>query len=332
MRAKVSVRRVSVLLMACFAAWPALFSVPAHADMGDTSSMSINDVANLDSDTAPPEASLTPIRANELRETALTLASHKGLADRSVKILAELDARAQRLDTMYRFGALITQNGVLPPVITEAKDAVESTSDQVRRADSMYRIVVPARFVTVPPSWRDYLYVGLRAKAQVDPVPFPAMLPKTSAEREYWKKQVMLGYQQGQDLADQILATNLARLNRDYLGMLRYSDLLNRGMVSEPQVAVAPQVVSGDRNHMNVGDTLYRVTDHGGFVTDTDKWQVTLAPGKTPPAAAPQGNAGQPPVAIPVEQPPVRSTALPDSLSGSATLTPAVQPANGVTP
>lgn len=330
MRAKVSARRVSVLLLACATAWPALFSLAARADMGDTSGMSIDDVANLNSDSAPPEAAITPIRANELREAALTLGSHKGLADRSVKILAELDTRAQRLDTMYRFGALITKNGVLPPVITEARDAVESTSDQVRRADSMYKIAVPARFVTVPPSWRDYLYVGLRAKAQVDPVPFAAMLPKTSAEREYWKAQVMLGFRQGEDLADQILSTNLARLNRDYLGMLRYSDLLNRGMVSQPEVAVAPQVVSGDRNHLNVGDTLYRVTDHGGFVTDPNKWQVTLAPGTTQPATASQNNAATQPVASAVVQPTVESTALPVSSPGSGVATQPAQPGNGV--
>ncbi len=39
----------------------------------------------------------------------------------------------------------------------------------------------------------------------------------------------MLGYAQGQKLADQILETNRARLDRDYMGMLRYSELLNKG-------------------------------------------------------------------------------------------------------
>ena len=243
----------------------------------DTSHMSVHDIANLSADSAPAAAAITPARANVLREAALPLGSHKGLADRSAEISTALDTRAARLDTMYRFGALITRNGVLPPVITEARDAVEASSDQVRRADAMYKIVVPARFASIAPSWRDYLYVGLRIKAQVDALPFSSMLPKTAAERAYWKQQVELGYQQGRALADQILETNMARLNRDYTGMLRYSELLNRGMVSEPEVAVAPRVVSGDRNHIDVGDTLYRVTDHGGFVTDPSKWQASVA-------------------------------------------------------
>ncbi len=52
--------------------------------------------------------------------------------------------------------------------------------------------------------------------------------------------------------------------------------------MSEPAVAVAPSIVSGDRSHINVGDTLYRVTDHGGFVTDPKKWQATVAPATVP--------------------------------------------------
>ncbi|MEW6339648.1 MAG: type IV secretory system conjugative DNA transfer family protein [Pseudomonadota bacterium] len=282
----------ATILLACAAAWATVACPLALADATDTSDMSVNDIANLSVDTVPAAAAITPIRANELQEAALPLGSHKGLADRSAKLLAELEARGTRLDTMYRFGALVTRNGMLPPVITEARDAVEATSDQIRTADSMYRIVVPSRFITVAPSWRDYLFVGLRIKAQTDQVPFSAVLPKTAAEREYWKEQVMLGYAQGEALADQILQTNFNRLNRDYTGMLRYSELLNKGMVSEPSIAVAPQVVSGDRSHINVGDTLYRVTDHGGFVTDPNRWQASVAPAdaspSTPPALQPQ--------------------------------------------
>ena len=252
--------------------------MPAFAAAGapDTSHMSVEDIAGLSADSVPAAAAITPARANALREIAVALGSHKGLADRSAELIAALEARASRLDTMYRFGALITRRGVLPPVITEARDAIEATSDQIRRADAMYKIAMPARFVAIAPSWRDYLFVGLRIKAQVDTLPFPSMLPKTGAERAYWKEEVELGYTQGRALADQILETNLARLNRDYTGMLRYSELLNRGMVSEPEVAVAPRIVSGDRNHIDVGDTLYRVTDHGGFVTDPAKWQASV--------------------------------------------------------
>lgn len=270
----------TVLISACAALWCGLSAEPACADM------SLDDLANLSVDSLPAVAAISPARANMLNEVALPLGSHKGLADRSAVLIAELEARATRLDTLYRFSALVMKNGMLPPVISEARDAVEATADQIRAADRMYKIVAPARFVTIAPSWRDYLFVGLRIK-QTQDLPFAAVLPKTSAERAYWKEQITIGYAQGQKLADQILETNRARLDRDYMGMLRYSELLNKGMVSEPTVAVAPSIVSGDRNQINVGDTLYRVTDHGGFVIDPNKWQATIAPGDA--AAAKRG-------------------------------------------
>ncbi|MEX3917910.1 type IV secretory system conjugative DNA transfer family protein [Paraburkholderia sp. BR10872] len=292
-----------------------LASAPAAAQMVDTSSMSLQDVENLTADSAPAASTLTPMRAQVLRETALPLGSHKGLADRSKVIIKELDARATRLDTMYRFGALVTKKGVLPPVIVEAVDAIEGTTDQLRRADAMYRIVVPAHLVTVPPSWRDYLYIGLRLKAQADPIPFSSVLPKTAAEEAYWKEQVQLGYRQGTQLADQILSTNLARLNRDYVGMLRYSELLNRGMVSEPDIAVAQQVVTGDSQRMNIGDTLVRVTNHGGLVTDASKWRVIVAPAAASGASVPSSPEA---VVAPINVPAVRTAPLatPQDLEG----------------
>ncbi|KVO15194.1 type IV secretory system conjugative DNA transfer family protein [Burkholderia ubonensis] len=266
----------------CAALWYGLAAEPALADM------SLDDLANLSVDSLPAAAAIAPARANLLSEVALPLGSHKGLADRSAILVAELEARATRLDTLYRFSALVMKNGMLPPVIVEGRDAVEATTDQVRVANRMYKAVVRARFVTIAPSWRDYLYVGLRIKQSQD-LPFAAVLPKTAAERAYWKEQIMLGYAQGQKLADQILETNRARLDRDYMGMLRYSELLNKGMFDAPTVAVAPSIVSGDRNHINVGDTLYRVTDHGGFVTDPSKWQATITPGTSNAAAAKGG-------------------------------------------
>lgn len=296
-------------------------SVPVCAQTADTSTMSLQDVENLTANSAPAESMISPMREQVLRETALPLGSHKGLADRSKIIIKELDARATRLDTMYRFGALVTKKGVLPPVIVEADDAIEGTTDQLRRADAMYRVVVQPRLVTVPPSWRDYLYIGLRLKAQADAIPFSSILPKTPAEETYWKEQVQLGYKQGEELADQILNTNLARLNRDYTGMLRYSELLNRCMFEEPKVAVSQQVVSGDPQRINIGDTLIRVTNHGGLVTDPSKWCVIVAPGVASGGrVAPSDSLSPVAVVSPVSTPAVDVTPLakPQDLEGGA--------------
>lgn len=267
----------SAIARVCLLSLWAISGVAAAQQMRQD--MSLDELANLSVDTAPAAAAISPMRAQVLTEAAMPLGSHKGLAERSAVLVAELEARASRLDSLYRFNALVMKNGMLPPVISEARDALQATNDQIRVADRMYKIVAPARLITLAPTWRDYLFVGLRLK-QSQEIPAGSILPKTPAERAFWKEQVLLGHAQGEKLADQILETNRARLDRDYLGMLRFSELLNKGMVSEPTVAVAPSIVSGDRNQINVGDTLYRVTDHGGFVVDPGKWQATIAPGE----------------------------------------------------
>lgn len=229
------------------------------------------------SQVAPSESDISPVRAAMLQDAALSIGAKGGLAARSAVLLEDLEHRAYKLDQQYRFAAYVTRNGMLPPVITEARDAVQASDDQVRVADRIYKIVVKARPVTSPPTWREYLFVGLRVSKTIVP-PVAAALPKNSAERAFWKARVAEGWSHGQKLADEILERNLARLDRDFLGIMRYSYLLNNGMVTEPEVAIAPGVVSGNRNELRVGDTLTRVMDAGGFVTDPKKWQPTVLP------------------------------------------------------
>ncbi len=264
--------RIDIRALLPLAAALMFASQAAHAQM------SLDQISSLSADSVPAEAEVTPVRAAMLREAALSLGSKAGLADRCAVLVADLEKRAYVLDRQYRFSAYVTKSGLLPPVITEARDAVQSTDEQVRVADRIYKIVVKARPVTTPPSWRDYLFVGLRLTKDL-PMPVASALPKTAAEKAFWKKAVAEGWAHGQKLADEILERNLARLDRDFIGIMRYSYLLNNGMVSEPTVAVAPRVVSGDRNELRLGDTLMRVTDTGGFITDPMKWQPTVLPG-----------------------------------------------------
>lgn len=246
-------------------------AICAHAQV------TLKQLEDMSAQNAPAESDISPVRAAMLRDAALSVGAKGGLAARSAELLEDLERRAYRLDQQYRFAAYVTRNGMLPPVITEARDAVQASDDQVRVADRIYKIVVKARPVTSPPTWREYLFVGLRVSPNIAP-PVATALPKTGAERAFWKARVAEGWTHGRKLADEILERNLSRLDRDFLGIMRYSYLLNNGMVTEPEVAVAPRVVSGNRNEIHVGDKLMRVTDAGGFVTDPKKWQPTVLP------------------------------------------------------
>lgn len=254
-----------------FATIALMGAVGAHAQA------TLRQLEDMSAEVAPVGKDISPVRAAMLRDAALGVGAKGGAAARSAILIADLERRAYQLDQQYRFAAYVTRNGMLPPVITEARDAVQASDDQVRVADRIYKIVVKARPVTTPPTWREYLFVGLRVSSSVTP-PDASALPKTDAERAFWKARVAEGWAHGQKLADEILERNLARLDRDFLGIMRYSYLLNNGKVTEPEVAVAARVVSGNRSEIYVGDTLMRVTDAGGFVTDPKKWQPTVLP------------------------------------------------------
>lgn len=96
---------------------------------------------------------------------------------------------------MYSFQPLISSEGYLPPVIAEAKDVAHITNEQIRTANRAYDIVVPARFVSNPPTRKSYLLTGLMA--QRIELPEPAAMPKDGKQRDIWKKAVALGWSDG---------------------------------------------------------------------------------------------------------------------------------------
>ncbi|MFC5946357.1 type IV secretory system conjugative DNA transfer family protein, partial [Micromonospora harpali] len=58
-----------------------------------------------------------------------------------------------------------------------------------------------------------------------------------------------------------IFTANFNRLTRDYTGMLRYSTLLQQGMIKAPVITQQQQTVTGDKNRLMLGDkTKFPVT------------------------------------------------------------------------
>ncbi|CAH2902547.1 MAG: IncI1 plasmid conjugative transfer protein TraI [uncultured Paraburkholderia sp.] len=79
------------------------------------------------------------------------------MAARARVLRDALNARADNLDTIFQFSPLINRNGTIPPVIVEARELSSFSPDQIRTANRVYKIGKEERFVSVPPTWRDYL-------------------------------------------------------------------------------------------------------------------------------------------------------------------------------
>jgi defect-in-organelle-trafficking protein DotC len=216
------------------------------------------------------------LRVSMLREAALSSGARAGLLARTRELVAALDVRASILDKSYKFSVLLTQSGVLPPVIVEANDAVVMTEDTMRVAHHIYRIENKARFVTIPPTWRDYLTQGLPPENARVELPEAPLLPKGGEELLIWQPYVRQGWMAGRAQADDIYRANMDRLNRDYLGMIRYSMLLKKHMVSEAVVARTSRPATGNTRELAVNDSVFRVTQPSELVTDPSKWKPVI--------------------------------------------------------
>lgn len=216
----------------------------------------------------------TDVRGTMLNEAAHTIGFRGGKAERAQEIRAALEKQRGNLDYMYSFQPLISTEGYLPPVIVEAKDVAHITNDQIRTANRAYDIVVPARFVSNPPTWKSYLLTGLLAN-RIE-LPEPAAMPKSSKQRDIWRRALTKGWNDGRLKADDIFVSNFNRLTRDYTGMLRYSTLLQQDMIKAPVINQQQQTITGDKNRLLLGDKVKRIKRQAEFDTNKRNWSPTI--------------------------------------------------------
>jgi defect-in-organelle-trafficking protein DotC len=219
------------------------------------------------------------VREQVLREAAESLGARRGLRDKSCAISAEVEPKKADLEVKYRFSDLMMGRGILPPVISEARDSVALDATVMRVASRVYRLDEAARVVDIAPTWRDWLYVGLSmgdcARPQETVLDLPDQLrPRDERETEFFKSVVARSYSAGMQQGSEIFRQNLARLERAYFGMRRFFDLHARGMVSAPVVVSNTDITKrDDPNTLIVGNTIIRITVPVDFVEAHQQWK-----------------------------------------------------------
>lgn len=229
---------------------------------------------------AATEISLTveipKIRLESIKEAALGYGVRSGLARRSYEIGKILYDNQALLDNVFNFNALLLDRSVMPPVLSEAQNALKQPdSDTIRVADATYRIERQAAFVTTPPNWRDYLIRDYRYKVEL---PADLLLPKNDSEKKIWQQYVVQGWDTGVRQANAIFEQSLSRLERDFKGMILYRSLLAKGMIGRPYVAESNLGVTGDGNAMNINDRILRITAKPKLETNPAVWKPIATP------------------------------------------------------
>lgn len=212
---------------------------------------------------------LTEVREASLKEIALGAGAQAGLAWQAQQFKTLLDKNSAELDAIFNFNALLLENGVLPPVITEGRKTWHKADEQtIRVAEKTYYIEQQARFSGTVPNWRDYL--SMEYEQPDDPE--LSLLPRNRQEQKVWRKYARVGWDNGVNQANKIYEANLGRLKHEMQGMLLYRKLLAQRIVSPPFVATSNLGVTGGGARLNVNDQVLRITNLPSLQANTDKW------------------------------------------------------------
>lgn len=237
--------------------------------------ITINDLmaSNIGNQVSASKTSdVSEIRREALQQAAATVGAQAGLLARAKETNAMLENEATNLDRIFDFNVMMVQPNVIAPVLTEGRSTYSQTSeDEIRIADRMYKIEAPAKFVSNPPTWRNYLQQNVTS-TKVE-MPHGASLPKNSSERKIWDEWVQKGWNEGIEQSTQLYEQGLARMRRDYLGMIQYKILLKQGLVSAPIVSRANLGTTGGGNEMNLQDRVFKITVPSNLVANPKDWK-----------------------------------------------------------
>jgi defect in organelle trafficking protein DotC len=213
---------------------------------------------------------INKIRLDALEQTAREVGAQGGLSWRSWHLNQLLINQKQRLDQIFNFNYLILNHNVLPPILVEGDNTLNlNDGETIRISERDYKIIALPRFVTAPPTWRDYIWMNY----QKPEPPNRSLLPANKKELEVWNEYIRLGWNEGVLQADQIFAAQLAKLRRDFSGMLLYRKLLAQNMISAPFVSQAELGVTGNSNELRINDRVLRITSTSELKPDSKVWK-----------------------------------------------------------
>jgi defect-in-organelle-trafficking protein DotC len=252
-------------------------------------------------------------RSQAILDTALGVGVKAGMAWQLRNIEEAIKRHQRDLDTIYDFGRLMIQDRVVPPVIIEARDLYNQDGDYtLRLSGAYYKIEYQARFSSVAPNWREYLTFP---KPDLDrSALMAALLPRNSEEKKVWELAVADGWKQGVEQANLMLQYGLDRMNRDYIGMLRFHSFVMQGKLTMPAIASESIAVTHNGQTMAIDETLLRITTLPEFNGKMANWTSAI---KSSSDASPTAQIAAPPPPPPKTDPKNSAVAHPYSASSS---------------
>ena len=202
------------------------------------------------------------IRLKAMTEHAKAVAIRSGIKSRINTIDQAIKANSRGLDAIYDFAPLMIDGKVVPPVISEANNLYNQKGDmQVNTAAKIFKIVKQARFASTATNWREYLVFPVESSA-FEKYAYVAgdMKPKDDIELKAWQEATMEGWDLGVNQANIILKQGMERLNRDYLGMIRFHQFVMQGKLSMPVINQYNLYDTNDGTTMVLDENMLRIS------------------------------------------------------------------------
>ncbi|UKA04698.1 type IV secretory system conjugative DNA transfer family protein [Photobacterium damselae] len=210
-------------------------------------------------------------RGTQIYNEALRYGAQIALSSTINDFVKGIQKRQGELRNIYNFGALMLYRGtVVPPVVSVSRDVVNTDGNTYQRIAAHYKIVSQAKFVSSPLTFLDYFNFqnyDVDSPSQYD-------VPMTQNEMNYWRNGVYDGWLAGSSQASMEIESAINRLNRDYIGMVRYKIMLLSNMVSEPVVSENNRGTDTSKTSMDVGKVSLNLSNDMRFNANDELWEV----------------------------------------------------------
>ena len=219
--------------------------------------------------TSEKESAVNLMRPSAIKEAAQLVTFQTAMAWRYKQLVAATETHSGIMDAAFNFGPLLMTQGdalILPPMLTRSGASMRIESfDTATAAQTSYELLAPARYVSVVPTWREFLMADAFPEPEK---PNPAVMPKDDKERRIWREAVRETWAQGLAEADQLYADNISRMVRQYRGVMLYHLLTAQHLLSTVNTASAElgMKTTDGGNKLHIGQKVYRITTPSAFL------------------------------------------------------------------
>lgn len=222
------------------------------------------------------------IRDRAISDRGFQVGAQYGYIKRMDEIQLALESKSGELDSLYNFSYLMSMSSegsaemhLIPPTVEEYSDikALDPDSGSLTIIENKYVITNPARLVTTPLDWRQYL--TFTPKAEEIRIA-GSLLPENSREKSLWVESVSDGWHEGTQMAEREMLSRIESLVRDYGGVIRFNRLADEGYFTRPELVETRVAVTGGGNELIQNKTVYTIlADSSANINESD-WRAIV--------------------------------------------------------